>query len=120
MPDYVEVRPYSDSFRGLFSESALLITDYSSVAFDFAYIGRLIIYFQFDEEEFFKNHTYSKGYFEYKTMGFGPIVRDLDELLNVIEDEVNNHLKMRDEYRVRRENFFPILTKEVATDYLKK
>lgn len=111
VPDYVEVRPYSDSFRGLFSESALLITDYSSVAFDFAYIGRSIIYFQFDEEEFFKNHTYSKGYFEYKTMGFGPIVRDLDELLNVIEDEVNNHLKMRDEYRVRRENFFSYFDK---------
>lgn len=111
VPDYVEVRPYSSSIRDMFSESALLITDYSSVAFDFAYIGRPIIYFQFDEDNFFEEHTYSKGYFDYRTMGFGPVVKCLDEMLDALDDAINSHLKMHDEYRERREKHFAYFDK---------
>ena len=36
----------------LLKDSALLITDYSSVAFEFAYMKKPLIYFQFDKDKF--------------------------------------------------------------------
>ena len=68
----------------LLKESRILITDYSSVAFDFAYMKKLVVYFQFDEEEYYKNH-YQRGYYDYKVHGFGPVVKQLDELEVALE-----------------------------------
>ena len=64
----------------LLKESKLLITDYSSIAFDFAYMKKPIIYFQFDREEYDKKH-YSKGYFDYERDGFGIKVNDINRLV---------------------------------------
>ena len=73
----------------LLKESKLLITDYSSIAFDFAYMKKPIIYYQFDKDEYDKRH-YSKGYFDYKRDGFGPVTSNVDELvrnIKVIDNE---------------------------------
>ena len=71
----------------LLIESKLLITDYSSVFFDFAYMNKRIIYYQFDINEFRKNH-YKEGYFDYYTMGFGPVCTNLDQVIdNLISDK---------------------------------
>lgn len=94
------MRPYINSFVGsecvslaspshsiqkLLKESSLLITDYSSVAFDFAYMKKPICYYQFDENEFFSGeHTYGKGYYDYRRNGFGPVVNTEAELINEI------------------------------------
>ena len=43
-------------------ESAYLITDYSSISFDFAYMKKPLCYFQFDYAEFREKH-YPEGYF---------------------------------------------------------
>lgn len=50
--------------------SDILITDYSSVYFDFAYMRKPIVYYQFDQKHFFADH-YQKGYFDEKR--FGPV-----------------------------------------------
>lgn len=63
----------------LLKESKILITDYSSIAFDFAYMRKVVLYYQFDEDVYYKNH-YQKGYFDYKEHGFGPVVKDLIEV----------------------------------------
>lgn len=49
-----------------------MVTDYSSVAFDFAYMKKSLVYAQFDREAFFEGQTYDEGYFNYETDGFGP------------------------------------------------
>lgn len=49
----------------LINESACMITDYSSVLFDFAYLGKPVICYQFDEEKMRKGQ-YKAGYFDYK------------------------------------------------------
>ena len=51
--------------QNLLKDSALMITDYSSVFMDFAYMEKPEIYFQFDEDQFRSTH-YAKGYFDYK------------------------------------------------------
>ena len=47
----------------LLKESQILITDYSSIAFDFAYMKKPVIYYQFDKEKYDYQH-YKKGYFD--------------------------------------------------------
>lgn len=47
------VEPGSVPLQYLLKQSAVLITDYSSPSFDFSFLGRPVIYFQFDRAEFF-------------------------------------------------------------------
>ncbi|MGN0961551.1 MAG: CDP-glycerol glycerophosphotransferase family protein [Christensenellales bacterium] len=54
----------------LLNESSVLITDYSSVFFDFAYLEKPIIFYQFDEEKFRKGQ-YAEGYFDYHNNDLG-------------------------------------------------
>lgn len=85
--------------------SSLLITDYSSVAFDFAYMKKPIIYFQFDEELYYKNH-YSKGYFDYDKMGFGKKISCLTELISEIEKITDNDFEIEKKYLKNIDEFF--------------
>ena len=91
-----------------FVEGALLVTDYSSVAFDFAYLKKPVVYSQFDKEEFYKKHTYSEGYFSYENDGFGPVCTDLKSTVKAIVDEINNSCENNEKYLARIEKFYPL------------
>ena len=46
----------------ILATARLLVTDYSSLAFDVAYLGAPVVYFQFDAPDFFSgNHTVAPG-----------------------------------------------------------
>jgi CDP-glycerol glycerophosphotransferase (TagB/SpsB family) len=47
-----------------------------------------IIYFHFDYEKY--RNTHPAGYFDYKNNGFGPIVNDIDSLVNCIINYKDN------------------------------
>ena len=85
------------SYNKMFAESKLLITDYSSVFFDFAYLRKPEIFFQFDKEYFFKNH-YKKGYFNFDTDAFGEVLTDPEQVVEKIEYYINNDYKMEEKY----------------------
>ncbi|EHV0428070.1 CDP-glycerol glycerophosphotransferase family protein, partial [Campylobacter coli] len=87
---YVKIANHNESLQELFCNSSLMITDYSSVAFEMAYLNKPVIYYQFDHEEFFNSHTYQKGYFDYKKDGFGPVVEDEESLLKELENLLQN------------------------------
>lgn len=89
----------------LLRESALLITDYSSVFFDFAYMRKPLLYFQFDYAEFREKH-YPEGYFHYDRDGFGPIVKTVDELVEALSETCRNGCTMPALYRERADAFF--------------
>ena len=86
-------------------ESAYLITDYSSISFDFAYMNKPMCYFQFDYNEFREKH-YPEGYFSYKKHGFGPILETVDDLVDELITAYKNGFKMPDEYKQRVESTF--------------
>ena len=92
-------------YQSLLSTSSLLITDYSSVFFDFAYLKKPIIYSQFDYDEYRKNH-YKKGYFDYILNGFGPVCLDLDNCVSTIINELKSGCKIKKKYLTRAEQFF--------------
>lgn len=91
----------------LLKESKLLVTDYSSVFFDFAYMRKPVVYFQFDQGEFFAKH-YNRGYFSYQKMGFGPITECVESTVDTIIQSAECGFSPTDAYRNRMEVFFPL------------
>ena len=94
------------SYNRVISEASILITDYSSVSFDFAYLKKPIIYCQFDKEKFYKTHTYQEGYFDYERDGFGPVVFSVEDTKKYISRYLNMGCKMEDKYIERVNRFF--------------
>ena len=90
----------------LLKESALLITDYSSVYFDFAYMLKPIVFYHFDLVEYRKNH-YAEGWFDYNH-SFGPVVTTQNDLFSAIEKYVQQNFTMEDTYRSYVSECFPI------------
>ncbi|ECO2924144.1 TPA: CDP-glycerol glycerophosphotransferase family protein [Campylobacter coli] len=91
-PSYIKIANQNESLQKLFCNSSLMITDYSSVAFEMAYLEKPVIYYQFDKEEFFTSQ-WQKGYFDYKKDGFGPVVENEENLLKELESLLQNDCK---------------------------
>ena len=107
IPNYINIMKHSNSsIQQLFLQSDLMITDYSSVAFEMAFLFKPIIYYQFDEKEFFSSHTYDKGYFDYRKQGFGPVVTDENQLLYILKNIIKNKFKQEYIYIERIKNTF--------------
>ena len=101
IPEYIQIvkSDTKDSIQTFFKKASFMVTDYSSVAFEMAFLNKPVFYYQFDHEEFFSgNHSYNKGYFEYENDGFGPIVYREDVLLKEI-DEYLLHNKLDKKYQ---------------------
>lgn len=121
---HIEIQKYIASFKSksdniiiadfrhydvqtLLKESKLLITDFSSVFFDFAYMKKPIIYYQFDSEAFFVGH-YNKGYFEYNEMGFGEVENCVRDVVDKICYYIERNFEIEQKYLERIKVFFPI------------
>lgn len=91
--------------RELLTNSSLLVTDYSSVFFDFAYMRKPILYFWFDEEKFFATQ-YDKGYFDCRKDGFGRVVKTKDEVVSFLINKLENGMKNDEVYSERADKFF--------------
>ena len=86
-------------------ESAYLITDYSSIFFDFAYMKKPLCYFQFDLEEFRSRH-YAEGYFSFQNDGFGPVIRTEEELIDELICSFEKGFTMEPVYQERVDRTF--------------
>ena len=97
-------KKYND-VQNLLKTSSILITDYSSVFFDFAYMHKPVIYYQFDYIQYRIKH-YTEGYFSYENDGFGPVVYTQDELIKQIKKSYDNKFGLEDKYKSKIKNFF--------------
>lgn len=94
-------------YRDVFAQSDLVVTDYSSVAFDFAYLRKPVVYYQADKDEFFSGaHTYQKGYFDYEKDGFGEVEYSVEALVDRIIEYMENGCRLKEKYRERIDQFF--------------
>lgn len=109
VPDYVEVlgNQKGDSIQQVFADAAVMVTDYSSTAFENAYLGKPCIYYQFDKDEFFSGgHVYSAGYFSYEKDGFGPVVETEADFEKEILKCSQQGFRPSAEYAERIDGFF--------------
>lgn len=87
----------------LLKESALLITDYSSVFFDFAYMNKPIIFYQFDEK-IFRKYQYTEGYFDYHDNPLGDWCGSVEDVVMLLEQNFKNGLERQNKEEL--ENYF--------------
>ena len=104
------ISPKNVNYTEVFAKSKLLITDYSSVFFDFAYLKKPEIYFQFDKNEFYTTH-YKKGYFDFEIDAFGDVMEEYTKVVDKIEYYFNNKFKVEPKYITRIKNTFKYIDK---------
>ncbi len=105
-PDIVSLCNYDTSYCDVFSKSSLILTDFSSIGFDFGYLHKPVVYCQFDKKAFYKNHTMKPGYFDYEPNGFGEVLYDLPTTIDTLISYIQNDCQMKALYRDRVDNFF--------------
>lgn len=108
LPTHITLASHNEiSIQDLFCKAKIMITDFSSVAFDIALLEKSILYFQFDRKEFFSGaHTLQSGYFDYDVDGFGPVCFDEKEILTQLEKCLKQNGLSDDIYRARMAEFF--------------
>lgn len=104
--EQIKVYNVAENYQREFKESALLITDYSSVAFDFAYLKKPIIYSQFDIDSFYASQIYDKGYYNDDKDGFGPVCYDYETTVTNIIEYLKNECKLDEKYEERINSFY--------------
>lgn len=95
------------SVPALLKSAALLVTDFSSVYMDFAFMKKPVVYYQFDRETYRKGHL-PTGYFDYDRDGFGPIAETTENAIGAMRRIVENGLRMEPRYEERVDRFFTL------------
>ncbi|MBP0726091.1 CDP-glycerol glycerophosphotransferase family protein [Bacillus sp. RG28] len=81
------VRQGEETVQSLLKRSDLLITDYSTVSFDFSYMEKPVIFYQFDYDRFYYEH-YNQGPITQDLL-FGEVVTEEEQVLKGIQKFVN-------------------------------
>lgn len=90
----------------LLKESALLITDYSSVFFDFAYMKKPVIWYLFDKQ-YYHGHHHKQGYFDENKNILGEYALTSNELINKLKFYITNDFKLNDSQIENINKFYP-------------
>lgn len=93
------------SIEEVLKNSALMITDYSSVFFDFVYMKKPVIYYQFDYEDY-RDRQYNEGYFSYEDTVFGDRCITRDEVISSLYHYIQSNYTVSDEYLREHKEFF--------------
>ena len=78
--------------QDLLKRASFLITDYSSVFFDFSYMGKPVLFYQFDEAEF-REKQYQEGYFNYHDNPLGKWADTQKKVLWLLDDMLENNYR---------------------------
>ena len=90
-------------------KASLLITDYSSVFFDFSYMRKSVLFYQFDEKRF-REKQYKAGYFNYRNSPLGVWCEREETLLKNLEESLKNGLPKKSVEQIK--SFFPYYDRE--------
>ena len=88
----------------LIIDTALLITDFSSISFDLAYLEKPVIFYQFDTEEFLD--VRGGSFIDYENELFGEKLNDIDSLENKINEYIDNDYIMFDTDKEKARRYF--------------
>ncbi len=86
----------------LIKQSALMITDYSSVGFDFSFLYKPVVYYQFDRERFIGKRP---SHLDLDNDLPGEICYELEDILYLIEEYAKRDFEMKQTYQVRAKKF---------------
>ena len=95
----------NNDVQNLLINSDVLLTDFSSVYFDYGYMRKPVVYYQFDEAEY-RSKLYGKGYFDYRDDGFGKVVETEDEAISELKHIIENGALADEMFLERMNSFF--------------
>lgn len=98
----IDVTTYPDVTE-LFLAADVLVTDYSSVMFDFSVTGRPMIFFVPDLDEY--RDSIRGVYFDLDATAPGPVVRTQDEVLHSLRRLEQDQARYAERYRLWQERF---------------
>lgn len=104
-PRAVILGPEDGDVQSLLIGCSALVTDFSSVFFDAAYMGKPVVYYHFDELDYRANH-YSEGYFSYAADGFGPVASNIEQVRHALGQLIDSGFVPEKVYESRASNFF--------------
>lgn len=81
--DFAAIVSADDPIDALMAASDVLVTDYSSVVFEYALLGRPMAFFAYDLDDY---NDWRGFYYNYDEMTPGPIVRTTDELIDYLSN----------------------------------
>ena len=91
--------------QDVLKRASLLITDYSSVFFDFAYMRKPVIFYQFDEKEF-REKQYAEGYFDYHNTVLGKWTDTEEGIYTLLDEQLSIGTPLLPEETIR--SFFTL------------
>jgi len=103
-PNVLDVTGYPDVSE-LFLVADALITDYSSVMFDFTVTGKPVYFFTPDLDHY--REKLRGFYFDLIPVAPGPVVTTVAELAALVRDRANVRRQFTEKYRAWRERFNP-------------
>ena len=104
--DYVEIIPSNTvDYEDILVESNIMITDYSGVQYDFAYMKKPIIYYHNDDLP----PSYGNGEMDYQNIGFGGIAKCEEDVVSLLIDIINSNCRLNKKYDKRVNEFFKYL-----------
>lgn len=89
----------------LLIKARLVVTDYSSISNDVAYMEKPLIYYQFDKNSY-RQLQYKEGYFSYERDGCGAVVESEEDLLKQLIKYFDNNMQNDKLYIDRSRKFF--------------
>ena len=88
----------------LLMQANLLVTDYSSVCWDMLYLGKPVLFYQFDREAYLEAHG---SYLDLEKELIGPCAASPDELTDCIQESIENGFILQDQYAEKRREIYP-------------
>jgi glycosyltransferase involved in cell wall biosynthesis len=107
-PDFVKRESNAtSSLSTILKTVKILVTDFSSIAFDMAYQEKPVIYYHADDKaSYLEGHNWKNGYFDYERDGFGPVGHTGEQVLDALDDALNARCIPSERYLVRMKNTF--------------
>ena len=100
------VLPGEDALDDLMMASKMLVTDYSSIAWDMLYMGKPVVFYQYDRQA----HLDTWGsYIDLEKDSPGICVADHDELIAAIENCINGGFELSADLEEKRRSSFEYL-----------
>ena len=105
--DRVKIIPYGQyALDDLMMRCKLLVTDYSSVCWDVYYMGKPILFYQYDMQDYLDTWG---SYIDLEKDCPGKRAEEHEQLLDMIEESAENGFRLDEEWKQKRENHYSYL-----------
>lgn len=88
--------------QDLLKDNSLMITDFSSVSFDFTYLSKPVVYYHFDRDSFFKGGMMRP----FDETFLGDVATEEEELIGIIEQHVMNGFIENEDVKLKKSLVF--------------